>query len=148
MVDYFYPNTMICRVFSLPFKFHLLEDITNNIPNIVFNSVTHLKLQDKNPFKHEFFVRLACAFPSLKNLSISNIQPPFLRFHEHHLLEKDWCSIIEYPHLVSLDVEEADTYYFEHFFNATKLHLPRLTELVTHHDDLKMVTRNFTSDNM
>jgi len=109
MVDYFYPDTRICRVFSFPFKFYLLEDITNNIPNIVFNSVTHLKLQDKNPFKHEFFVRLACTFPSLKNLSISNIQPTFSRFHEHHLLEKDWWSIIEYPHLVSLDVEKAMT---------------------------------------
>ena len=65
---------MICRVFSLPFKFDRLEDITNNIPNIIFDSVTHLKLWDKDPFKHEFFVRLARAFPFLKSLSIWNIQ--------------------------------------------------------------------------
>ncbi len=71
-----------------------------------------------------------------------------MSFHEHHLLEKDWCSIIEYPHLVSLDVEEADTYYFEHCSNATKTQLLRLTELIIHYDDLEMVTKNFTSDDM
>jgi len=73
MVDYFEHYKMICRVFSLPFKFHLLEHIGNNIPNIVFNSVTDLKLRDTYAFKHEFFVRLARAFPFLKNLSIWNI---------------------------------------------------------------------------
>jgi hypothetical protein len=40
IVDYFDPLKMICRVFSLPFKFHRLEDITN----IVFNSVINLEL--------------------------------------------------------------------------------------------------------
>jgi hypothetical protein len=70
MVDYYDPYKMICRVFSLPFKFHRLAHIGNNIPNIVFNSVTHLRLWDKNAFKHEFFIRLARAFPFLQNLSI------------------------------------------------------------------------------
>ena len=83
MVDYFDPCKMICRVFSLPFKFHRLEDIGNNIPNIVFNSVTHLKLWDKDEFKHEFFVRLARAFPFLKSLSINNIRPPNWRSNEY-----------------------------------------------------------------
>jgi hypothetical protein len=43
MVDYFDPTKMICRVFSIPFKFGRLEQIANNIPNIVFNSVTHVR---------------------------------------------------------------------------------------------------------
>jgi len=77
MVDYFISLNVICRVFSLLFKFDRLERITNNIPKIIFNSVTHLKLWDKDPFKHEFFVRLSRAFPFLKNLSIWNIQPPY-----------------------------------------------------------------------
>ncbi|CAF0957244.1 unnamed protein product [Rotaria sordida] len=119
MVDYFIPMKIICRVFSLPFKFHVLERITNNIPNIVFNSVTDLKL---------------------------NILPPFWRFHEFHLLDKDWCSLVEYPHLISLDMKEADIYYVEHFLNETKTYLPRLTKLKIDYQELKMVTKNFTRD--
>ena len=148
MVDYFDPFYMIYRVFSLPTKFNRLEHIANNIPNIVFNSVTHLKLWDKNAFKHEFFVRLARAFPFLKNLSISNIQPPFWNLMNPHLRDKDWCSIIEYPHLISLDMKHVDPYYVEHFLNETKTHLPCLTKLKVTYDDLKMVTENFTRDEM
>jgi hypothetical protein len=144
MIDYFVHRNMICRVFSLPFKFDRLIDITNNIPNIVFNSVTHVKLWDKVPFKHEFFVRFARAFPCLKNLSISIIEPPFWRVHERDLLDKDWCSIVEYPHLISLDIEHVNTHYVEHFLNETKTHLPHLKELNVTYDDLRMVTKNFT----
>jgi hypothetical protein len=146
MVDYFDPFNMICRVFSLPFKFHRLEDIANNIPNIVFNSVTHLKLWDKDAFKHEFFVRLARAFPFLQNLSIWNIKPPFLRFDESHLRNKDWCSIVEYPHLISLDIECVNNHYVEHLLNETKTRLPRLTELKITYYDLIIVTKSFTRD--
>jgi hypothetical protein len=146
MVDYFTTMKIMCRVFSVPFKFHSLERVTNNIPNIVFNSVTHLKLHEKDPFKHEFFVRLAQGFPFLKNLTIGNIQPPFWRFHEIHLLERDWCSTVEYPHLISLDMKEAGTHYVEHFLNETKTRLPRLSKLKVAYQELKMVTKNFTRD--
>ena len=89
-------------------------------------SVTHLTLRDKNPFKHEFFVPLAQTFPFLKNLSLSNIQPPFLRPDEFHLRNRDWSSIVEYSYLISLDVRDADIYYVEHFLNETKTWLPRV----------------------
>lgn len=144
MVDYFASIKMICRVFTLPFKFDRLEDITNNIPNIVFNSVTRLKLHDKYPFKHEFFIRLNRAFPFLKKLSIDTILAPNWRCNEYHLRHKDWCSIIQYPHLISLDIESANSYYAEHFLNETKTHLPSLTELKIRYEDLEMVTENFT----
>ncbi|CAF2987958.1 unnamed protein product [Rotaria sp. Silwood2] len=146
MVDYFESSKMIFRVFSLPFKFDRLKHIGNNIPNIVFNSVTYLKLWDPMPFKHAFFVRLARAFPVLKHLSIWNIEPPFFRCHEYHLYHKDWCSIVEYPHLISLDIDYVSTYYVEHFLNETKTHLPRLTQLKVSYQNLKMVTTNFTRD--
>jgi uncharacterized protein (DUF433 family) len=146
MVDYYVSFKMIYRVFSLPFKFDRLEDITNNLPNIVFNSVTHLKLWDIDPFKHEFFIRLARAFPFLRSLSIWSIRAPFWRLGELHLRDKDWCSIVEYPHLISLDVKEANTYYAEHFLNERKTHLPHLTELKVTYNDLKIATENFTSD--
>ncbi|CAF2616316.1 unnamed protein product [Rotaria sp. Silwood2] len=148
MVDSFDSYCVRYRVFSLPTKFHRLEDIKNNIPNIVFNSVTHLKLRDTNAFKHEFFIRLARAFPFLKSLSISNIHRPFWRCDERHLRDKDWCSIIEYSHLIFLDVEGVNSYYLEHFLNETKAHLPSLTQLKVIYEVLKTVTENFTRDDM
>ncbi|CAF1426971.1 unnamed protein product, partial [Rotaria sp. Silwood1] len=144
LIDYYSCRKLICRVFSLPFKFDRLENITNNIPNIVFNSVNHLKLRDKYPFKHEFFIRLARGFPFLKSLSIDTILAPNWRSHEYHRYHIDWCSIVEYPHLISLNIDSANSYYAEHFLNETKTHLPRLTELKIRYEDLEMVTKNFT----
>jgi hypothetical protein len=146
IVGYLEPCKIICHTFSLPFKFHFLQRVGNNIPNVVFNSVTHLKLWDKDEFKHAFFVRLTRAFPFLQKLSIWNIKPPFLRSQEFHLRDKDWCSIVQYPHLISLNIECAHSHYVEHFLNETKTHLPRLRELKITYDRLKNVTDNFTRD--
>jgi hypothetical protein len=143
MVDYRHAKRLICRVFSLPFKFDRLVNITNNLPDIIFNSVTHLSLRDKYPFNYEFFIRLVRAFPFLKHLSINTILSPHWRCHVDHR-NKDWCSIVEYPLLISLDIESANDYYAEHFLNETKTHLPRLTELKIRYEDLEMVTKNFT----
>ncbi|CAF5021397.1 unnamed protein product, partial [Rotaria magnacalcarata] len=122
LIDYYTCRKLICRVFSLPFKFDRLSKITNNIPNIVFNSVTDLELCDKYPFKHEFFIRFARGFPFLKSLSIDTILAPNWRCREHHLYHIDWPSIVEYPHLMSLDIDSANSYYVEHFLNETKAH--------------------------
>ena len=147
MVDYFTSSRNICyRVFSLPFKFDRLKYVTNNIPNIMFESVTYLKLRDDEPFKHEFFVRLARAFPFLKSLSIWNLEAPFFTLHEYHLRDKDWCSIVEYPHLISLNIRYTHHHYVEHLLNDTKTYLPRLTQLEILYDNLKTVTNNFTRD--
>jgi hypothetical protein len=146
MVDYFYPTEMICRVFSIPFKFDRLEYISDDIPNMIFNTVTRLTLQDRHPFKHEFFLRLAQAFPFLKNLSLHNMIPPFLRVNEYHLRDKDWCSIVKYSQLRSLDISGAATYYVEQFLDERKTYLPRLIHLKIDYGDLKEVTNNFTRD--
>ncbi|CAF1160249.1 unnamed protein product [Rotaria magnacalcarata] len=144
MVDYFGHWELICGVFSLPVKLHRLEEIGNNTPNIVFTTVTHLKLWDKHPFKHEFFIRLTQAFPFLQDLSINIIQPPFWKSRERHLYEIDWCSIVEYSYLVSLNITCAHIHYVEHFLNDTKTHLPRLTELKVNYVNLEIVTNKFT----
>ncbi len=146
MVGYLEPCEIICHIFSLPFKFKFLQRIGNNIPDIVCNYVTHLRLWDKDEFKHEFFVRLTRAFPFLQKLFIWNIKSPFWRCKEFHLRDKDWCSIVEYPHLISLNVKQSHSHYIEHFLNETKTHLPRLRELEITSYDLNKVTKNFARD--
>jgi hypothetical protein len=146
MAGYLEPCKMIHHSFSLPFKFHFLQRVGNNIPNVVFSSVTHLKLWDKDGFRHEFFVRLTRAFPLLQKLSIWNIKSPFSSCQDFHLRDKDWCSIVEYPYLISLNIKHAHPHYVEHFLNETKTHLPRLKELKITSDHLNNVTKNFTRD--
>jgi hypothetical protein len=133
-----------CHSFSLPFKFRFLQRIGNNFPSIVFNSVTHLKLWDGKEFRHEFFVRLTRAFPFLQKLVVCNKTPTFIIRDGYKLRDKDWCSIIEYPHLISLDIENAFFHYIENFLNETKTRLPRLKELKIIYHELENVTQNFT----
>lgn len=65
---------VICSIFSLPFIFEYLIDLRNRFPNIVFNYVTHLIVQDNDAFRHAFFVRIAQSFTLLKRLRICNIE--------------------------------------------------------------------------
>lgn len=141
MVDYLMPRSLTSRVFSLPCKFSRLDDIGNNIPNIVFNTVTHVTLLDKDAFVYDFFVRLARAFPFLQKLSVSNIRPPFWDWQNE---DENWCSAIEYPHLIFLNIGHVHPYYVEHFLNERKMYLPRLTELEVEYETLQEVTHNFT----
>ncbi|CAF3416395.1 unnamed protein product [Rotaria socialis] len=55
-------------------------------------------------------------------------------------------TVIEYSHLISLDITSVYLDYVAQFLLETKAHLPRLTELKVSYDQLKMVTMNFTRD--
>ena len=144
VADYWRSGAFQYHAFSLPFKFHRLEHVTNNFLNIVFNYVTYLGLSDGNAFKHEFFIRVTQCFPSLRYLSVINLKPPFWKFSVVPPPVHDkWCSIIEYPHLISLDISCVNIHYVEYFLNDTKTHLPRLTELIVKYKQLKTVTKNF-----
>ncbi len=58
----------------------------------------------------------------------------------------DWCSIVQYPHLISLAIDFVGIYYLEHFLNQTNTYIPRLTELEVEFKKLEMLTENFTRD--
>lgn len=109
LVNYHGTFTARCHVFSLPFKFNSLDYMINNFPNIIFNSVTHLTLWDQVPCKHEFFIRVTRYFPPLvKYLSVNNLRPPVWKFLVSLPIDDDWCSIIEYSHVISLDISFVD----------------------------------------
>ena len=146
IVDYFGTFKVVCHIFSLPFPFHCLKWITNNFPSIIFNSVTHLGLSDRVPFKPEFFIRVARSFPLLKYLSVENIRSPFWSFNNYSLVNDHFCSIAEYPHLISLNIDFVNIAYVDLFLNESKTHLPCLTELTVRFDKLKNATVNFTKD--
>ena len=147
MVNYIHRNLAACSIFSLPFQFDYLQDLGNNFPDIVFSYVTCLYVEDINPFKHEFFIRIARSFPLLKYLGIFNEKPPVL--HDVMPFSSDNCqlySTIEYPHLSRLDVRRAHWAYVEQFLNETKTKIPCLTELRVMVSHLKCVTKDFTRE--
>ena len=146
VVNHLALDEFICHIFSLPFKFPSLQCVGKDIANIGFNSVTHLELSEQYEYRCEFFCRLSEAFPFLQRLSLRNEKPPFWRPEDLHLCHKDWCSIVEYPHLISLDIKDVFPDYAEYFLNETKIRLPRLKELEIIDNILKDVTQNFTSD--
>ena len=134
-----------CSILSLPFQFDYLKHLGNKFPNIVSNYVTYLLVEDANPFKHEFFIRIARSFPLLNYLRVFNRESQVLdglmTFSSNNC---QLHSIIEYHRLTRLDVKDAHKDYVEQFLNETKAFLPCLTEFEVSAYDLKAVTKNFT----
>jgi len=145
IIDNFNAWKSICHVYSLPFTFTRLEKITNNFPNILFDTVTHLYVYDMISMKHEFFMRISRAFPVLKCFTVQN--ETFQSWNgDEFIPDNPFNSVIEYSHLISLDLLYANTYYVMQFLLETKTHLPRLTELKVNYNGLVAVTKNFTRD--
>ena len=145
IVNYIQGGIAACSMFSLPFQFDYLKHLGNKFPNIVFSYVTFLLVEDTNPFKHEFFIRIARSFPLLKYLRICNVRPSLSV--DLMTFSSDNCqlySTIEYSHLTILDLSCAHREYVEQFLNETKIYMPCLTELSAMVRDLLVVTKNFT----
>jgi hypothetical protein len=146
IIDYFNAYKVICNVYSLPFTFTRLEKITNNFPTIIFDTVTHLHAYDMISMKHEFFMRISRAFPMLKCFSIENRTFQSWNREELKSDKNPSFSVIEYSHLISLDLTHANMDYVVQFLLETRTHLPRLTELKVNYDDLAAATKYFTRD--
>ncbi|CAF4488974.1 unnamed protein product [Rotaria sp. Silwood2] len=87
------------HVFSLPLLFDYLPFIDNIFPNIIFNHVIRLIVDDEIPFKHEFFMRIAWSFPLLKELHVFNLMPQSSISNKLNSNDNQLHStIIEYPY--------------------------------------------------
>lgn len=137
-------NTILCHVFSLPFTFDYLQCITNNFPRVIFANVLYLSVCDTIPFEHEFFLRVAQAFPRLKHLTVSNGTPQASASQQND--DSPPCTMIRYPHLSYLSVMCSDATYTEQFLLETRTQLPCLTELRVDLEKLKTATKHFTRD--
>jgi hypothetical protein len=136
----------ICHVFSLPFSFDRLERTGNTFPTIVFNYVTRLMAHDIVAFKHEFFIRVARSFPLLKNFEVVNFTSQFWDGEKMVFDDTQSYSVVEYPHLTSLDITAVDSDYVDQFLNMTKTYLPCLTTLKVDYNQLARETENFTRE--
>ncbi len=146
IINYISSCTAIGSIFSLPFAFDRLEDIGNIFPDTVFNYVTYLLVQDVVPFNHEFFIRVARAFPLLNNFRVINIESQSACDLNISSDGSQSYSIAEYPYLTSLDLRITAADYVEQFLNERKTYVPCLTELTICYDVLRSVTNNFTRE--
>jgi hypothetical protein len=138
----------VCHIFSLPFAFDRLEMVSNKFPNVIFNNVTFLWVQDSVPFNHKFFLRIAQSFPMLKSLRIVNFEPQTSKSAKLKSENNQSYSVVEYPYITTLEIMYVHTDYIEQLLDATKTRLPRLTVLKIKYHQLKTVTENFTRDAM
>ncbi|UJR29275.1 hypothetical protein I4U23_010489 [Adineta vaga] len=137
----------VCHIFTVPFLFDQLEDIGHIFPNIIFSRVEYLLVHDIIPSNEQFFLRVARAFPLLKNFRILNSgsKSPdnfnMLSCDNNQLYE-----IAEYPHLMSLDLLCANIDYVEQFLNEKKTYIPYLSKLTVIYNELRTVTEDFTRE--
>ena len=135
-----------CHVYSFPFTMRCYEHLANNFPGGLFKCVREVSLYDEEPFEHEFFLRIAQAFPLMKKLTLNNCKP---QKHKRCRKSKDnnqHSSIIRYPHLTDLILNEAHDDYVEQFLIDTKTYLPTNTYLLSDYRSIRKVTHNFTRE--
>ena len=128
------------HMFSYPYTLDYFDGITNRFPNGLFQSVRKAKLHDDHPFEHEFFRRMAKAFPLLEMLTLTNETA-----QQQKSIDNDQdLALIEYSHLTELFFNCAHDDYIEQFLMNSKTFLSKSIWLCVDREDLKRVTHNFT----
>jgi hypothetical protein len=137
-----YPNnTAQCHVFSLPCSMTDIYRISYGFQGSLYRNVRYLSLSDRvYPFKHEFFLRIARAFPFITDLTVLNNRIPD-NIDENN--DKK-TSIVEFHHLISLTIHFQRAFYVEQFLVDTNTYLPNLIDLTVSYNNLVTVTENFT----
>ncbi|CAF1559442.1 unnamed protein product [Rotaria magnacalcarata] len=141
-VDYFTDTQRgQCHIYSYPYTLNEYCKITNSFPGGLYKCVTKISLYDERPFEYNFFLRIAESFPHLKKLIIENMKP------QNGKPKSDGnqnLPIIEYPHLITIDLTEAHLDYIELFLFDTKMRLSNNISVVAIYQALRRVTEKFT----
>jgi len=138
-IDYFpKKNLFYYHIYSYPYTWNIYYYITNNFSGGLFKSVREISLFDEHPFEHDFFLRITQSFPFVNKINIHNYEAQENNHHEQR--------IINYHHLINIDLAEAHEDYLDEYLNEKKTCLLNNIHLRVHYDRLKKVTNNFTRD--
>ncbi len=77
-----------------------------------------------HPFEHDFFVRISQAFPLLNKLTIYNSNAQKKKLTDQQDMHEQTSSIIEFSHLVKLNVAGSSLDYVEQFLFDFNTPLP------------------------
>lgn len=134
-----------CHVYSVPLPLTNFHGVTNNFPGGLFMYVRVLWVTDlMRPFEHAFFQRISRSFPLLKSITVFNKVGQTQS--EQRLDGEQVSSIVEYSHLIELDLHYACIDYAKQFLIDTRTVLPRLNFLRVEYEHLVAVTENFTNN--
>ncbi|CAM4778579.1 unnamed protein product [Rotaria magnacalcarata] len=136
-----------CHIYSLPFTMSRLETCTNKFPAGLFISVRHLVVRCSfRPFEHDFFVRVSQACPLLNKLTVTNKTPQKKKLTYQQSEHEQTTSIIEFSHLMILNLCTASLDYVEQFLFDFNTRLPCLNTLHIQYRLLEIVTQYFTNN--
>ncbi|CAF1374487.1 unnamed protein product [Rotaria sordida] len=133
-----------CHIYSYPYQLKYYHQITNNFPGGIFKYVREISLFDERSFEHKFFFQISQSFPFMKKLTLINEKPQNDKRYRIFDDDNQHLSIIEYPHLSHLNLDEAHDDYVEQFLLDTKTSLPNSVYLSVDYQVLKRVTQHFT----
>ncbi|CAF3807757.1 unnamed protein product [Rotaria magnacalcarata] len=124
-IDYF-PKVqdVECHIYSHPYVWKDYKNVTNSFSGGLFKCVREVLLFDEHPFEHEFFLLISQSFPFLKKITIVNETKQKNQRSRKSNSDNENFSIIEYPHLIVLDLYEAHDDYVKQFLIDTKTCLP------------------------
>ena len=146
-VDYFPSNKRgQCCVYTYPYTMLHFDGITNSFPGGLFKYVRYVRLVDERPFEHPFFLSIAQAFPSLKQLDIKNFEPQKCQDDQENNKNNRHLPIIEYSHLTALELLDAHDDYAEQFLLHTRTCFSNPIYLFIGYDTIQRVTHHFTRD--
>ncbi|CAF3369688.1 unnamed protein product [Rotaria socialis] len=146
-VDYFSDRKRgQCHIYSYPYQGKRYQSITNNFSYGLFESVREVSLYDERPFEHEFFVKIAKSFPFMEKLTVYNKKAQKNKLHQPSKDDNRHLSIIQYPYLTTLDLNDVHDDYVEQFLLDTKTCLSRTLEVEIDYEPVERVTHNFTRD--
>ncbi|CAF3283269.1 unnamed protein product [Rotaria socialis] len=133
-----------CHAYTYPSQMSHFEFISNQFPGGYYPYVRIVLLYDEHPFEHEFFLRIAQSFPFIEKLVLCNQKPQQHKQSYKLLTDNDHLSIVEYSHLVELDIEWAHDDYVEEFLCDRKAFFRKNIRLLVVGEALLRVTKNFT----
>ncbi|CAF1294720.1 unnamed protein product [Rotaria sordida] len=105
-----------CLIYSVPYEFDYFFNLDNSFQGRIFYKVRYLTMDDTIPFEHKLFNIISEDFPFLEFLRISNNYSPKVK--EHSL------TLITYPYLTLLDLQNAHDDYAELFLLRKNAYLP------------------------
>ncbi|CAF4659972.1 unnamed protein product [Rotaria socialis] len=142
-VDYLGTERGRCHIYSVSSTMERMHVITNKFPDGIFMNVRIVYVSDSmHSIEYDFFVRISQAFPLLKDLTVLSTVNQQKSTNELDGHEQTF-SIIEYSHLMTLDLISSHIDYAKQFLLKTSL--PRLSTLGIDYEHLINVTEDFTS---
>ncbi|CAF4259708.1 unnamed protein product, partial [Adineta steineri] len=135
-----------CHIYTYPYKMKYYNNITNNFPGGLFESVRVVSLFDEHPFEHEFLRRIVQSFPFMEVLSLTNRKSQNHKQSSESDNDNRNLSVIPYYSLYELRLINVHDDYLEEFLLDTQTYLQNNLILYLNYESLKRVTHNFTRD--